>query len=110
MRNNETLAKRFGVHLESLGRAPKFRDATVGAGSTDMGDVSHAVPSIHSWLAICDQDQTTCHQREFANCARSERGLEAMLVAAKSLALLAADVLEDGELRQSAFAEFQQSR
>ncbi len=108
MRNNETLAKRFGVHLEGLGRTPKFRDPTVGAGSTDMGDVSHAVPSIHGWLAICDQDQTTCHQREFAGCAKSERGLEAMLVAAKSLALLAADVLEDGELRRSALAEFQQ--
>jgi DNA-binding response OmpR family regulator len=54
----------------------------VGAGSTDMGDVSHAVPSIHPWLAICNKGETTCHQHAFALCAGSERGQEAMLTAA----------------------------
>jgi amidohydrolase len=105
MRNNVALATRFGGHLTNLGRTPKVRDATVGAGSTDMGDVSHAVPSIHAWLAICDEGQTTCHQHDFARCARSDRGLDTMIVAAKSLALLAADVLEDPDLRRAAHAE-----
>lgn len=105
MKNNLALARRFGAHLERFGRAPKELDPDVGTGSTDMGDVSHAVPSIHPWLAICDENETTCHQREFAACANSERGYASMVVAAKAMALLARDVLADEELRAAAKRE-----
>ena len=105
MRNNLALARRFGVHLEKLGRRAKEHDPEVGTGSTDMGDVSHAVPAIHAWLAICDEGQTTCHQREFAACADSERGYETMMTAAKALTLLGRDVLGDGALRAQAHDE-----
>jgi amidohydrolase len=100
MRNNAPLATRFGAHLRSLGREPRKTDPSVGSGSTDMGDVSHRVPSIHAWLAICDEGETTCHQRAFAQCAKSEAGMETMIVAAKSLARTAADVVEDEPLRR----------
>jgi metal-dependent amidase/aminoacylase/carboxypeptidase family protein len=105
MRNNLPLARRFGQHLEALGRKPRELDPSVGTGSTDMGDVSHVVPAIHPWLAICDEGETTCHQREFAACAGSERGFAAMVDAAKALALLARDVLEDETLRGAAKRE-----
>jgi metal-dependent amidase/aminoacylase/carboxypeptidase family protein len=108
MVNNAPLAQRFGQHLKALGRSPRERDATIGAGSTDMGDVSQHVPAIHPWLAICDEGETNCHQRAFAACAASERGLETMLVAAKSLARTAADVLEDAGLRRQTRAWFEQ--
>jgi amidohydrolase len=106
MRNNLTLARRFGAHLEKLGRTPVVHDPTVGAGSTDMGDVSHAVPSIHPWLAICEKGETTCHQHAFQQCAGSERGAAAMLVAAKAMALTAAEVLADASLREALKSEF----
>jgi amidohydrolase len=105
--NNLALARRFGGHLEALGRHPVERDPSVGSGSTDMGDVSHAVPSIHPWLAICDKGETTCHQHAFQACAGAERGAEAMLVAAKAMALTAADVLGDASLREAARREFE---
>src|SRR5580692_2079130 len=41
MKNNMTLARRFGAHLGALGRTSVESDPSVGAGSTDMGDVSH---------------------------------------------------------------------
>jgi amidohydrolase len=108
--NNLTLARRFGTHLEALGRHPTERDATVGSGSTDMGDVSHAVPSIHPWIAICDKGETTCHQHAFQQCAGSERGVTGMLAAAKAMALTAADVLGDATLRAALQTEFEASR
>jgi amidohydrolase len=108
MHNNEPLARRFGEHLRALGRVPRDRDPTVGAGSTDMGDVSHRVPAIHPWLAICDEGEALCHQRRFADCAADERGMSTMLVAAKSLARTAMDVLEDSSLRDDAGAFFRQ--
>jgi amidohydrolase len=105
MRNNLALARRYGEHLRAAGRAPREIDPRVGMGSTDMGDVSHAVPSIHPWIAICDEGATTCHQRAFAACAASERGLTSMLDAARAMALLASDVLADDTLREAAQRE-----
>ena len=105
--NNLTMARRFGVHLEALGRHPAETDGTVGAGSTDMGDISHAVPSIHPWIAICDRGETTCHQHAFQVCAGSERGVVGMLAAAKAMALTAADVLTDPGLRAAVRQEFE---
>ena len=110
MRNNMALARRFGAALEALGRKPRERDPSAGAGSTDMGDVSHAVPSIHPYLAICDEGTTTCHEHAFAECARSTRGLETMRVAAKALARTAVDVIENPELRAAIEQEFRHAR
>jgi amidohydrolase len=106
MRNNLALARRFGAALEALGRRARETDARVGAGSTDMGDVSHAVPSIHPYLAICEEGETLCHERAFAACAKSERGLETMRVAAKAMARTAAQILEDEALLNEARHEF----
>ena len=101
MQNNMPRARQFGDHLKRLGRTPRERDPRVGAGSTDMGDVSHTVPSIHPWIGICDEGSATCHQHAFAESAASARGMEAMLVAAKSMAGVAADYLADETLRDS---------
>ena len=106
MRNNMTLARVFGSHLETLGRTPRERDARVGAGSTDMGDTSHVVPSIHPYLGICEEGETLCHEHPFAAAAASRRGLDTMIVAAKALARTALDVLEDAALRERASEEF----
>lgn len=108
--NNMTLARKFGEHLAAHGRTARERDESVGAGSTDMGDVSHAVPSIHPWIAICDEGESTCHQHRFAACAASERGLASMLLAAKAMAQTAADVIEDAALREAVRREFEARR
>ncbi len=109
MQNNMTMARRFGNALEALGRRPRDRDENVGAGSTDMGDVSHVVPSIHPYLAICDEGESTCHEHRFAACARSERGFDTMLVAAKAMARTVVDLLEDESLLSAAKKEFEQT-
>ncbi len=106
MSNNMTMASRFGAALEALGRKPYERDARVGAGSTDMGDISQRVPSIHPYLAICDEGESLCHEHRFAECAKSERGFDTMLVASKALARTALDLLEDPELLAAAKREF----
>lgn len=106
MINNMTLAHAFGEHLKSFGRSPRDRDARVGAGSTDMGDVSHVVPSIHPWLAILDEGQALCHQHEFAVAAASDRGVRTALIAAKVLARTAAELLSDAALRAAVKAEW----
>jgi amidohydrolase len=110
MRNNLTLARRFGAALEALGRRPRETDSSIGAASTDMGDVSLAVPAIHPWLAICGEGESLCHQRAFADHAKSDRGFRTMLDAAKALARTALDLFEDPELVRAAHAEYKARR
>ncbi len=104
--NNLTLARRFGAHLEALGRKPRERDDSVGTGSTDMGDVSHVVPSIHPWLAIVDEGASACHEHSFAEAASGRRAGETALVAAKAMARTAVELLADAELRSAVSAEW----
>jgi amidohydrolase len=98
MKTSRSLAHCFGAALSALGRAFSEQDDTIGAPSTDMGDVSQVVPAIHPYLAICEQGEALCHQHRFAECARSARGFATMLLAAKALARTAADVLENEAL------------
>ncbi len=106
MANNVALANAFGRHWQSLGHRAKETDPSIGTGSTDMGDVSHVVPSIHPMLAIVDEGTTTIHQREFAAAAASDRGVDVAIAAAKAMARTAIEVLADAPLRDRVRAEF----
>ncbi len=106
MRPNHVLGQAFTANLESLGIPLDPPPPDAGMGSTDMGDVSQVVPSIHAYIKICDDD-VAGHSREFAQAAISKRGLDAMLVAAKALAMTAIDVLTDPELVARMREEFE---
>jgi amidohydrolase len=110
MQNNLTMARRFGAALEALGRNARETDSRVGAGSTDMGDLSLHLPSIHPYLAICDEGESLCHEHRFADCAASDRGMSTMLVAAKAMARTALDLLEDPKLFADVRREFEAAR
>jgi amidohydrolase len=110
MVNNETLALRFGAHLQALGRHPRNRDDRVGTGSTDMGDVSHVVPAIHPWVAIVGEGEALCHEPRFAEAAASARGTDAAVVAAKALARTAIEFLSSADVRASVRAEWARAR
>jgi amidohydrolase len=105
MRNNMTLARRFGAHCAAHGRPSPERDERLGSGSTDMGDVSHAVPSIHPYLGIVDEGASMCHEHSFTAASATPRGMATTLVAAKALARTAVELLADRELRDAVAAE-----
>jgi amidohydrolase len=107
MVTNAVLARRFGAHLEGLGRRPVDLDPRVGMGSTDMGDVSHVVPAIHPWLAIVDEGAALCHEHRFGEAAATDRAGRTAIVAAKALARTAIEFLADDELRAAVSAEWQ---
>jgi amidohydrolase len=106
MRNNEPMARRFGAHLGALGVPHADTDPSLGIGSTDMGDVSYAVPAIHPYMAICDRGEAFCHNHAFAAKAASDQGISAMMAAAKAMALTALDLLGDDALRADAKSFF----
>jgi amidohydrolase len=106
MRNNLTMARVFGEHLAAGGRKAQETDERVGAGSTDMGDVSHVVPSIHPYLAIVGEGEAMCHEHRFTTAAASDAGTETALTAAKAMAKTAIELLRSPALREAVRAEW----
>jgi amidohydrolase len=106
MRNNLTMARVFGEHLAAGGRTARESDARVGAGSTDMGDVSHVVPSIHPYLAIVGEGEALCHEHRFAAAAASDEGARTALAAARAMAKTAIELLHSRALRDAVRAEW----
>ena len=105
LNTNWPLADVFQKHGECLGREFLDWEELGGAGSTDMGNVSHRVPAIHPLLAAAPRD-VVIHNPEFAKWAGSAMGDAAALDGAKLLAMTAADFLTDGELRRASAEAF----
>jgi len=105
MRNNITLARLFRQNLESLGRHVDFFDPSFGFGSTDMGNVSQVVPSIHPMVAIASPE-VLVHTLEFASAAASEAGNKGLLDAAKAMAMTVVDILSQPEMLDKIKQEF----
>lgn len=99
---NAVLAEVFIANAKSLGREMMKRRPADTHGSTDMGNVSTIVPSLHPFLAITDRE-TPGHTHEFAAMAVTPRALETMRVAAKALGLTALDVLADPSIAKRAW-------
>lgn len=95
MKNNMTLAGLFKQNLESLGRNVEEFDRRFGLGSTDMGNVSQVVPSIHPTIAIAPHE-VLLHSPEFATATISEAGHDGLLDGAKAVAMTVVDVLQPG--------------
>jgi metal-dependent amidase/aminoacylase/carboxypeptidase family protein len=81
---------------------------TNAAGSTDMGNVSHRVPSIHPMIA-CAPAEVVIHNPEFTHYAGSETGDLAVLDGAKSMAMTTLDFMMDADLRQKAKDSFNET-
>jgi amidohydrolase len=96
MRFNAPLEAAFDRQAARRGRVPVPVDRLAATGSSDIGNVSQALPSLHGLLAI--DDAAMPHTAAFAAAARSPRGDAAVLDGAAVLAGLAAELLTDPEL------------
>jgi amidohydrolase len=96
---NTALVETFVKNLDALGVAHEVPAADAGVGSSDIGNVSQLVPTIHPYLAICDKG-VGGHTPEFATAAASPRADELTATGATALAWTAADVLLRPEVRE----------
>jgi metal-dependent amidase/aminoacylase/carboxypeptidase family protein len=101
IRYNAPLAESFRANAEKLGREffPYDRLPASIQGSTDLGNVSQRVPSIHPMLAAAPL-HCTIHNAEFEKWSGSEMGDAAALDGAKALAMTAIDFLCDPDLQR----------
>jgi amidohydrolase len=104
---NSALVELFGKNLDALGVVHEVPARDVGVGSSDIGDVSQLVPTIHPYLQICDSG-IGGHTVEFAEAARSARADELTATGATALAWTAADVLLRSDVRKQLRETFRQ--
>jgi len=95
--------------LEEGQRIHPYSVGERGAGSTDVGDVSWVVPTVGLRVATYPPG-TSAHSWQAVAAAGSPFGEKGAMVAAKTLALTAADLMRQPELLKQARAEFDQRR
>jgi amidohydrolase len=110
MIDSAAIGERYRANAEALGRmvrAPSARARVVG--STDMGNVSYVVPSIHPMIRVAPPG-VPIHTPAFAAFAGGPEGDAAVLDGAKALAWTVADLWLDGGLLDVARAEWDAAR
>jgi aminobenzoyl-glutamate utilization protein B len=96
--------------LESAGIVQPLKEHNdAGGGSTDVGDVSYAVPTVGlqaaTWVA-----GTPAHSWQATACGGMEIGFKGMMVAAKTMALTAIDCYLNPTLVAQAKLEFKKNK
>ena len=106
VRSNGPLLELWKSNAAAVGRQPQppSPGRTV-IGSTDMGNVSQVVPSIHPMIAVGPPD-VAIHTEEFAGCARGPDGDRGVIDGAKTLAAVAIDYWSDASVRAAVTADF----
>ncbi len=107
LKTSMPLARSYETNMRTVGRDffPIEKLPSGSAGSTDMGNVSHRIPSIHPMIS-CAPPNVVIHNPEFARWAGSETGDKACIDGAKALAMTAIDYMTDAALREKTAAEF----
>ncbi|MBT2703056.1 M20 family metallopeptidase [Chryseobacterium sp. ISL-80] len=101
---NDRYNEVFKNVIEDLGETVAT-DEREGIGSTDAGNISQVVPTIHPYIKI-GPDELVAHTVPFREAAASAQGDEALLKGAKALALTAVQLITDQELLTDIKAEF----
>jgi amidohydrolase len=104
LRSNRVLLDLFAANMAALGLV-EGEPTPDRQGSSDIGNVSQVLPTIHPMVAIAPAG-TNVHTREFAAAAVQPMALAGLLAAAKTMAGTALDLLEDPARVAAARAEF----
>jgi len=95
MRDNEALTDLYAANAAMVGRTvAEPTPATAVTGSTDMGNVSQVVASIHPMIAVSPPD-VAIHTPAFAGFAGGPEGDRAVLDGAKAMAMTVVDLWLD---------------
>lgn len=101
MLHDPDIAAIYRRNSESLGRSfPDLEQASQKVvASTDMGNVSLSIPSIHPMIGIHSMPAVN-HQPEFTDCCVTESADKAIYDGALAMAWTAIDIATEGGLRQ----------
>lgn len=97
----------FKEVVEELGET--IGEADKGIGSTDAGNISQVIPTIHPYIKI-GAENLVPHTVPFREAAASAKGDEALITGAKALALTALKLITDTDTLAQIKAEFKERK
>ena len=103
--SNHALDTAFVANMKTLGRECTWADPTAMVGSSDIGNVSLELPTIHTSLSM-NAPGVVGHTPEYREAAISEGGDALISLGAKGLAMTCIDVFESPQLREAMWAEY----
>jgi amidohydrolase len=103
--DSRPLLEAYIANAQSLGRDPRPDSETAIVGSTDMGNVSYAVPSIHPMIKVAPEE-TAIHTVDFAQYAGGPQGDQGVIDGAKAMAMTVIDCWTKPEILADAEAAF----
>ncbi|KAF2143941.1 uncharacterized protein K452DRAFT_164416 [Aplosporella prunicola CBS 121167] len=107
LRVNRTLSQYYADDMAELGENVLAMHDEPGTASTDMGNVSWAVPSFHGGFGISAPPGVSAHHPAFAEAASKDSAHEAAIKAAKGMALLGWRALTDTKVSEGAKKNFE---
>lgn len=108
LQTNHTLVDLFVKNMATLGRKLGPSRGTA-LGSSDVGNVSALVPTIHPMLAIAPPE-ISIHSPEFAAAAISAEGVRGLIDGARAMAMTAVDLMAQPRLIAKIREEFLSTR
>lgn len=108
LRANGTLCELYAQDMETYDTKIQVKEEKLTTASTDMGNVSHIIPSFHGAFVIPADNDVSIHSPAFAACAGTNDGHKAAVNCAKGMAMLALRVLIDEGVARRAQEDFQQ--
>lgn len=90
--------------IEGLGETVNIAERSA-LGSTDAGNISQVIPTIHPHIKIGPSDLVG-HTVEFREAAKSERGDQALILGAKAISLTVLELLTNPSLYKEVLREF----
>ena len=105
LKHSRTLGSIFTKHMEEMGFAQVADEDKMSAISTDLGNVSHIIPTIHPILKVCE-NRYELHSKEFKEATMLPYAQNALMQGAKLLALTGLEILENPKLLEEAKKEF----
>ncbi|KZL67286.1 hypothetical protein CT0861_10288 [Colletotrichum tofieldiae] len=106
LRANDTLCKVYVEDMAAIGETIQIHQAKPFNASTDMGNVSHLVPSFHGAFVIPTSPDVAGHNPKFAAAAATDEAHTAAIKCAKGMAMLAIRVLTDDLIAEGAKKDF----
>lgn len=108
IRNNEKIENLLEKNFIQLGENVLPREKELGIGCTDMGNVTHKIPALQSYIKVAEG--TRGHTKEFLEASGDERGRKALLTGAKAMAMTAIDLLASDENMKEIKDDFEKMR
>ena len=102
---NKHIDEKLKENIAQFGIDMEYPDPDMKYGSSDIGNVSLKIPSIHSYIKIAEKGVNS-HSKDFTKAANSPQAYNEIIKATKAMALTGYDILINEELQKNIDDEF----